>query len=118
MAISLTEADVEGAGGLDADDYSVAEMQFAIDYAEGLINDELSPPDTNNSAYQQAGALVAAAVVSDDAPVSSLSVPSRSISFDSGRALSLLEKAYARDPTNRLQELLDPDTDEPFVFNA
>lgn len=118
MPITLTEADVEGAGGLDADDYTAAEMQFAIDYAEGIINEELSPSDTNNMAYVQTAALVAAAVVSDDAPVSSLSGPSRSISFDTGRALSLLEKAYARDPTNRLQELLDPDADEPFVFTA
>lgn len=118
MAISLTGDDVRDAGDLDSADYPDPELQFEIAYAEGVVNEELSPPDSNNTAYKQTAALLAAAMASDDVPVSSLSGASRSISFDTERALSLLERAYARDPTNQLQEIMEPDQDEPFVFNA
>ena len=118
MSITLTAQDVRDAGDFNQSDYPDADIEFERRYAEGLVNDRLTPPDTDNQAYVDAAALLAAAMVDDGQTVSSLSGPSRSLSFDTDSALSLLDQAFARDPTNRLREIIDPDVSEPFVFNA
>lgn len=118
MAISLTAQDIRDAGDLDSTDYPDADLQFEVDYAEGLVNDELSPPDTDNAAYIQTAALLGAALAVDGKTITSLSQGDRSLSFDADESLTLLEMAYARDPTNQLQELIEPGQDAAFVFRT
>jgi len=118
MTISLTPSDIRDAGDLDSTDYPDPELQFEVDYAEGIVNDRLSPPSTNNTAYVQTAALLGAALAVDGKTVTDVSLGEQSLSFESDESLSLLEMAYARDPTGQLEEIINPDSDEPFVFTA
>jgi len=118
MSISLNFQQIRDAGDLDSADYPDSELTFERDYAEGLVNDHLSPPSSNNTAYVQTAALLAAALATETREITQANLGDASISFESGESLSLLERAYARDPTNQLQEIMEPDADEPFVFTA
>lgn len=116
MTITLTADDVRDAGDLDATDYPDSDLQFEVDYAEGLVNDRLSPPPSDTTAYVQTAALLGAALAVDGKTVTDVSLGNQSLSFESDESLSLLEMAYARDPTDKLQNIVEPDEDEPFVF--
>lgn len=118
MSITLTADDVRDAGDFDESEYPDAEIDFERAAAERLINDELSPPSTDNERYVDTAAYFAAALVADGKSVSSISQGSQSLSFDTEESISLLETAYALDPTNTLRGLVDPDTPQHFVFNA
>jgi hypothetical protein len=118
VSITLTADDVRDAGDFDQSDYPDADIDFERAAAERLVNDRLSPPSTDNEAYVDTAAYFAAALVADGKDVSSVSLGDQSLSFDTEESLSLLETAYALDPTNSLRGIVDPDTPEHFVFNA
>jgi len=118
MPISLSAGDIRDAGDLDQTDYADSDLQFEVDYAEGIVNAELDPPDTDTGAYVQTAALLGAAIAVDGKTVTDVSLGEQSLSFETEKSLSLLEMAYARDPTGQLEEVIEPDQDTPFVFTA
>lgn len=100
--VSITAADVREAGDLDSAEYPDTELQFEINAAEAIVNDDLAPYSDSTNRLELVAALIAAAYAADERTVTEVTSGQETVVFSSDESLTLWRQAKQIDPTGRL----------------